>query len=356
MNTAPGTVARAYSLARHLAAGYAAVVVYASLSPFSGWTDSGAPLFAFLGAQWPRYTTAFDLAANVLAYVPLGLLAMAALRHRLEPVPAAGTAWLAAAALSLTLETVQNFLPSRVPSNVDLGCNALGALIGCALALRHARIFADDGVLARWRARHLAAGRIGDAGVLLGAAWLLAQLDPQSPALGSGDLRGLLGLAAPVGYGGELSFALAVLITWTGVIAAGLVGWLALREPSAVLLAAVFAAALAIKSLAWSVLAEPSAWLQWLTPGTLPGLPAGAATLALALWLPRRVQVSLAALALLAMTALVNLAPENPYAAAALSHARTGHFLNFNGLTQLVTSLWPFLALAYLLALPAAKD
>ena len=36
----------------------------------------------------------------------------------------------------LGLETLQNFLPSRVPSNVDLGCNALGGLIGALAGAR----------------------------------------------------------------------------------------------------------------------------------------------------------------------------------------------------------------------------
>ena len=48
---------------------------------------------------------------------------------------------------------------------------------------------------------------------------------------------------------------------------------------------------------------------------------------------------------------LVNLAPTNPYSAAALATWRQGHFLNFNGVTRLVASLWPFLALPYLMLL-----
>jgi hypothetical protein len=49
----------------------------------------------------------------------------------------------------------------------------------------------------------------------------------------------------------------------------------------------------------------------------------------------------------------VNLAPENPYLAYSLAVWRQGHFLNFNGLTRLVSTLWPFAALAYVLAVVA---
>ena len=54
---------------------------------------------------------------------------------------------------------------------------------------------------------------------------------------------------------------------------------------------------------------------------------------------------------LMAGTVLVNLAPSNPYSVAALAAWRQGHFLNFNGLTRLAASFWPFLALPYLILL-----
>jgi hypothetical protein len=40
-------------------------------------------LLDFLSAPWPRYYTGFDLAANILAYVPLGFLLVPALQGRL---------------------------------------------------------------------------------------------------------------------------------------------------------------------------------------------------------------------------------------------------------------------------------
>ena len=46
---------------------------------------------------------------------------------------------------------------------------------------------------------------------------------------------------------------------------------------------------------------------------------------------------------------LVNLAPPNPYSAAALAVWRQGHFLNFNGLTRWIATLWPFLTLPFLM-------
>ena len=122
----------------YLAAAYTLLAVYGSLYPFTGWADSGVPLTAFLTAGWPRYWTAFDLATNVAAYLPLGFLWVAALRQRLPVWAAAAAAIVLGAGLSLALETAQNFLPSRVPSNLDLGTNGAGALLGALAGARWA--------------------------------------------------------------------------------------------------------------------------------------------------------------------------------------------------------------------------
>jgi hypothetical protein len=56
-------------------------------------------------------------------------------------------------------------------------------------------------------------------------------------------------------------------------------------------------------------------------------------------------------LLLMAATVLVNLAPENPYFADALQQWPQGYYLNFNGVTHLVSLAWPFVALFYLMLL-----
>jgi VanZ family protein len=72
----------------YLNLGYALLIVYASLYPLTGWRDSGSNPLDFLAAAWPRYLHAFDLATNVLAYLPFGFLCAATLR--LRPAAAAG--------------------------------------------------------------------------------------------------------------------------------------------------------------------------------------------------------------------------------------------------------------------------
>jgi hypothetical protein len=62
------------SSATPLALAYAALVLYASLYPFSGWSwppGQQAPALALL--PWTSWRYAFDIGSNLLGYLPLGL-------------------------------------------------------------------------------------------------------------------------------------------------------------------------------------------------------------------------------------------------------------------------------------------
>jgi VanZ family protein len=335
-------------LALYLAVAYALLVTYASLHPFVGWRDTGAPMLDFLSAAWPRYHTGFDLAVNILAYVPLGFLLVPALQGRLGIAAAAIVAVLAGGGLSFTMETLQNFLPSRVPSNIDLACNAIGAMIGAAAGMNWGRELVDGGRLHRLRSRLVNRGHAADFGLVLLALWLLAQLNPELLLFGMGDLRALLELP-PLPYSARRFAVIEAGVAAAGTLAAGLIAWSLLRELNRWLPMALLLAALAVKAFASMLLVNAAQFAHWITPGNATGLAAGTIVLLAATYLPPLAQRMLAALALLFATALVNLAPENPYLTASLAVWQQGHFLNFNGLTKLVSSLWPFAALPYLM-------
>lgn len=335
-------------LARYLTVAYALLIAYASLHPLIGWRDTGAPPFDFLAAAWPRYYTGFDLAANILAYVPLGFLVVPALQSRLGIAAAALLAVLAGGGLSLALETLQNYLPGRVPSNIDLACNAIGTMIGAAAGMNWGRALVDGGRLHRLRMRLIVGGHAADLGLILLGLWLLAQLNPELLLFGTGDLRTLLELP-PLPYSARRFFVIEAGVAAAGTLAAGLIAWSLLRRPRRILLAALLLPALFVKAFASALLVNAAQFAHWLTPGNTAGLAAGMIALLAATRLPPLAQRMLAALALLFATALVNLAPENPYLAASLAVWQQGHFLNFNGLTKLVSSLWPFAALPFLM-------
>ena len=341
-------------LPHYLTLAYTALIIYASLHPFSGWRDSGLSPFYFLTTTWPRYWTVFDLMINILAYLPLGFL-LTLIR---PPFPAQWKRWISAliatmfgALLSFCLESLQTGLPSRVASNLDFASNTLGTCTGALLALWKGHRFFDRIVLMQHRL--LAPIHSAETGMILIGLWLLTQLSPETILFGAGDLRQLLQISPVVPYAAHSFFAIETGIIVCNSIAIGLIARTLLAgkfRPYAVL-AVFFLLALSIRSLAAAILVNPNSAFAWLTPGAGLGLMLGGAVLSLVLLLPASLRIALAGLALMAGTVLVNITPPNPYSAAALATWRQGHFLNFNGLTRLVASLWPFLALPYLIVL-----
>lgn len=335
-------------LARYLALAWCGLVIYGSLHPFSGWRDTGISPFAFLGGGWPRYWTAFDLLTNVAVYLPLGFWLTLALSGLPGRFTAAVLATLLAGSLSCGLEAIQTWLPSRVPSNVDLACNALGGLVGAILAqLAGPRLFAR---VIDLQQRLIAPVAHAELGLTLLGLWLLIPLSPETLLFGAGDLRQLLGLAGAVPFDADSFMLTSASITAFNTLAVGLIVRLfCVRLRDAYLIVPLFLlGGLAVSTLAAAVLVGPGGALAWLTPGAQLGLLTGTVLLAGAMALPITARYMIAALALMAGTVLVNLAPPNPYSIVALAAWRQGHFLNFNGLTRLVGSLWPFLTLPFL--------
>jgi len=337
-------------LPRYLALAYGLLVAYACLHPFAGWQPNGLPLFDFLSAPWPRYYRGLDIVLNVLGFLPLGFLLAAASPVRWPRLLVVLITFLGASLLSLSLETLQNFLPTRVASNLDLGANAIGALVGSVLGvLGGRRLFAEGGWLHHWHEHRLIHGHLGDLGVVLVALWLLTQLSPETLLFGVGDIRRLFDLPTPLPFSPERFMRLEGIIVATNLLAIGLITRSMLQRFSLTVFAVILFG-LAARTLAASNFYIPGRPLLWLTPGAVAGLSVGVPALVLGLMLPQVLRHALAAVALLAATLLVNLSPENPYLSFNQTLINQGHFLNFSGLTHLVASLWPFLALGYLSA------
>ena len=329
------------------------LVVYASLYPLEGWRDHELSPFAYLSSPWPRYVTAFDIGANVLGYLLYGFLCTAALYPRLRGPAAFAVAVASGAALSLALEAVQSYLPARVATNLDVLCNVGGAAVGAALALAMVRLRAS-GPLRRLRAIFLP-GVGTDIGLVLLALWLFTQLNPATLLFAAGDLRDLLAAGEGRARRPEFFVAIEAITAAANIVSVGLLLSALVRpaQPVRVLFVALVAAALAVKVAAFSILMRAENVFLWLTPGAQQGLAAGVLVALAAMALPRVARLALAAVLIMTATVLVNLAPPNPYLAASLKVWQQGHFLNFNGLTRVVSALWAFAALGYLIYLAA---
>ncbi len=345
-------------LAKLLLGVYIALVAYASLFPFAGWRDPQISAFAFLVAAWPRYVTAFDVVANVVGYLPLGLLCALAGYPWLRGKPALIVGALLGASLSLGLEAAQSFLPTRFASNIDLLCNTAGALLGAALGARYAPlVLAEDGLFKRWRREMFRPGHEADVGLVLLGLWLFTQLNPAMLLFGAGDLRDLFAASGGMPYPPRLFVTIETLAAAANLLAVAVLfaDIASPGQPVRRVFALLVLVALAVKTAAFAIVMSAHNVFAWLTPGAQLGLALGLAGAFAALALPKEARLALAAMLLMAATVIVNLAPPNPYLADTLKVWQQGHFLNFNGLTRLVSSSWPFAALGYLFLLASRR-
>jgi VanZ family protein/uncharacterized membrane protein YkgB len=354
MDAAPPRV-ESTALARILFAVYAVLTIYASLHPLEGWRDVVSSPFAFLVAPWPRSTSGFDILVNVLGYTPYGFLCVAALFPRTRGAAAFAVAVSSAALLSILLESAQNYLPTRFASNVDVLSNVGGAMLGAAAAVEFTPWLLEHGPLRQLRALAFLPGAAIDYGLALVALWLFIQLNPTTLLFGAGDLRELVVPAVNRPRAPEFFASIEAFTAAANLIAVALlVSVLAVADrPVRAMVAALAATALVVKSASFA-LTRDNAFI-WVTPGAFEGLFGGMVIALAAIALPRTARLVLAAVLLMAATVLVNLAPANPYLTNTLRVWHQGHFLNFNGLTRLVSAAWPFIALGYLIFLAARR-
>jgi VanZ family protein len=340
------------------------LIVYASWYPLSGWRTLGVPPFAFLNLSMPRYWTLFDVLTNIVGYLPLGTLMVFALYPRVRGLAAVALTVALGALLSGTMETVQNYLPSRVPSSLDLMTNIGGTALGAILGAVAARPLLEHSQLHRLRQRWFLAET--SFGLIVTALWPLAQIYPQGYLFGHGQLLPILSewlsnwLDAPVDLAAFMRNGVDPTVqqywlTETIITACGLTGALltmlcVLRKsaPRGWLVLIVIGSAIIVKSLASALLFAPENAFVWLTPGAEGGFLIGLLMLSGLAFARPVAQRRLAVLCLLLSLLAVNAIPANPYFIATLQSWVQGKFLNFNGAAQFLSLLWPFFALWFL--------
>jgi VanZ family protein len=350
-------------LAHYLALVYGLAIAYASLQPFANWIApvGGTPFFLF--APWPPRWTRFDAIANAIAYVPLGFF-VALVPNRRPALARLSAAIAAGAGLSFAMETTQMFLPPRDANAVDLIANIAGAAAGGVLGGWLARSARAGRAIIAFRVHWFLPGKVGDLGLALLVIWLAVQVNPGIPLFATTydpDFR--LDAAAALFPAPPYDVA-AVLVAGANsafqLLGVGLFLALLLRQRryvgGAVLL--LIGVAVLVKGIAAAVLLKPAAWEHWLSPGVSTGVAAGALLLLVAIWLPRPVQVTLAAVALLSSLLTPLLTPDALFARAPLSvfSWSYGHLLDFNGLTHTVLLVWPVAASMVLFAVAGRPD
>lgn len=339
-------------LPRYFLPAYALLIVYISLSPFSGWQTPERGALHFLVAPWPRYITPFDVIANVLAYMPLGALLWEAMRRHTSTRPALALAVLAGAILSFAMEVLQASLVARIASRVDLIANTAGAFGGAILAAQTNKTWLAR-LLVRWRHATFNAGAGAEIGELLLAAWLFVQLNPSIPFFAAGTIANPLMFewyvragAAPDHLPNALSVAMNVCGFGLFVSALLKPGVNPVRFA-----AAVITLGAALKFLAAGVLLKPPMMFDWINFAALAGIALGFVALWIAARLGHRLRIWLAAMLILAgglIAKLVAIYQALPSTLGIFSW-QYGQLLNFTSLTLMLSEVWPLAALVFLL-------
>ena len=360
-----------------LSQAYVALIVYASLYPFSGWYDQGIAPWAFMTSPWPKWWTAFDIVANVLGYMPLGFLVALSFLRRSNPgfarasnAAAVAVATLSSAVLSFLMESLQSYLPSRVPSNVDFALNTAGAFAGALVAAG----LEMAGVIGHW-SRLRERWFVDDArgALVLLALWPFALLFPASVPFGLGQVlerleSGLADWLADTPFLDWLPVrdvelqplvpAAELVCVTLGALIPCLIGYTVMRAlgPRALFAAAVIVVGLATTALSAALSWGPVHAWSWLTVPVQVGV-ALAFLLALAfLPVPRRACAAVVLLALVLNLSLLNQAPASAYFAHTLQAWEQGRFIRFNGLAQWLGWLWPYAALGWVLVRVSRTD
>jgi hypothetical protein len=291
----------------------------------------------------------------VIAYLPLGFLLAVGLKARLSAGIAVIGATLLCAALSVTMEAVQMFMPSRIASNVDVLTNTLGSLIGALAASLFSPSQRLGAHVARLRNTWVIPGAVGEVGLVVILLWTLTQLHPTAQLFGTGNLRSTLELPVWMFYNPGLFLSVEATVVVFNLLGLGLaVSALSSGRPGR-MIAGVVGTGLCLKAFAAVVIAKSAAPLAWLTPGIVLGLLAGAFLLYPLTRLQRRFQFIVAALCVTLAVAAINLAPDNPYQRIPLQMiAGPSHLLSLSDIVRALSELWPFVAVAFLVCAAVA--
>jgi len=338
------------ALRSYLTAGYALFIVYASLSPFSGWHEQGLEFMAVLASPLKQTYSWFDAVSNFLAYLPFGLLLGLTLRARFNAVWSVILATLAGTLLSATMEYTQMYLPNRISSNLDLLINGLGMLGGALLAVSivpRSWFF----YLMHWRFERFQTGQGVDFGLALVLLWIFAQINPSLPILGNVFISEVLSQPfapppiEPFSWLESLAVSLNLLMLGTLLLTL-----LRSRRQAILGLLLILLVIALIKFIAAAVLLKSWALLLWLNSEAMLGLFFGVLLMLIVgpLAQPYLWWVTVFVTSAYLVLAHGILDSGSPSAAMRLYQWRFGHLFTYNGLSQTVMLIFPLLLLGYL--------
>jgi hypothetical protein len=258
------------------------------------------------------------------------------------------------------MESLQSYLPQRVPSQVDWLFNSLGGLGGAAVAAWLER----RGWLYRWvqfRRRWLVPYASGS--LVLMALWPLAVLFPTPLFLGLGNVTEKLlswlqemwpysmwptQLLQKLTFTAPLPPLVEMLCVAASVWVVAMLGMAVIREGWQRLCwaAVVVVLALISSALSASVTYGPERTWFWLTPVVVAGLAVGLLLSVLAAKWRALILIRWMVWTQICLLFVLNMVPSSTYFAQTIQTWEQGKFIRFHGLTEWLSWGWPFALLA----------
>ncbi len=338
---------QAMPLARAISLSYALLIIYVSLNPFDFDLQNGISPWAWLNAPLPRFFTLFDVLVNILAYIPLGFLIVFASYPRWRNFLALAIALGLSAMLAFSVESLQSWLPTRIPSQMDWWANIWGGLLGALLAIPLGPQWLSGSAIRRrfdqWFGLNWAA-----CALFLLFPW--SQIYPQSSWLGTGVWGN--SIFGPIDWGTTVVNHLAqetviTALCWLGTALLLSLGMRA-KAPQWKVLNGLLCSTVLIKMIFTALQFGGEFSFLWLTAGAIWGMLLGSILLRWALRLSGRVKFCLALGCLIGATIAINLLPDNPYFVLTMRHWYQGRLVHFNELMQWVSVVWLPLALVWI--------
>ncbi len=345
-----------------LAGIYVALIVYASLYPFQNWRNQELNPLEFLFAGWPHYWSGFDVAFNIVGYAPLGFFLTLGFLRTGGNKAALLSGIFIASALSLVMESLQSYLPARVPSLSDWVFNFVGAMLGSFSSYVLERL----GFLDRWSLfrRHwfVASSRGVSAGLVLIALWPFCLLFPSAVPLGLGQIHARIQSvlhewlantpflnwlpnfevqAQPLAPGVEL------VCVALGLLAPFLLGAAVIQKwwQRIVFLAIVIFSAFFVTGLSTALSFGPSHAWSWMSSWVGSGLVLGLLLCLLTLKLDGGSCDVFLIIVITLQLFLINQTGADAYLEQNLQIWEQGRFIRFHGLAQWLGWVWPFAVL-----------
>jgi VanZ family protein len=345
---------------------YAAVIFYISLHPVTALRfDTPLSPWTFLNRPWvARDLHVFDNISNIIAYVPLGF----------------GTFWLMlkwlsskgykswffyvcqfilllgatilVTSFSLAIEMLQTYSPARIAASIDIVCNGTGGLIGAVLALLIKGRYSFSMTI-------LSAcfdSRSGAIIAVLGL-WMLAQINSQSWVFMTAPLAQLSYTWLPVQLQGltvalesyqmynlERASCIVAVLNVLSLICLSLQPSLKLWHKGVVLLLSL-AAIVAWQILVYTLQFDAKGWDLLFSQAIVDSLIWLLGLSLLLAVLPTRIILVCTVVLLCTHIILAQLLPVHPYMSSS-DLWRQARLKHLHGLTNLVSALWPILALS----------